>query len=191
MILLVDNYDSFTYNLAQIIGEDEEVVVLRNDDERLEETAKKADGIVFSPGPGSPDQAGQMEDLIREFYQDKPMLGICLGHQAIGEVFGGQVAHAPEIRHGKVSPMDTTGSRLIEDQDGVDIMRYHSLIVDKDHLPDHFKVTGVATDDHEVMAIEHEDLPIFGIQFHPESIGTPAGAAMVKRFIALTQKQPA
>ncbi|CAH1851845.1 anthranilate synthase component II [Convivina praedatoris] len=183
MILLVDNYDSFTYNLAQIVGQLTEVQVLRNDDPELEAVAQQADGIIFSPGPGSPDQAGQMEALIKEHAEDKPMLGICLGHQAIGEVFGGQVAHAPEIRHGKMSQMKTSQSKLFDEAPDVDIMRYHSLIVDKNHLPAHFKVTGVATDDGEVMAIEHDSLPIYGVQFHPESIGTPAGQEMIKRFV--------
>ncbi|CAK8053885.1 anthranilate synthase component II [Eupransor demetentiae] len=191
MILLVDNYDSFTYNLAQIVGQYADVEVLRNDDPKLAEAAKEADGIIFSPGPGAPSEAGQMEDLIREHQNDKAMLGICLGHQAIGEVFGGRVDRADEIRHGKVSEMKTQGGQLFGGVSELPIMRYHSLIIDRSQIPEGFKITGLSEDDDEIMAIEHKDLPIYGLQFHPESIGTPSGEAMIKRFIEICKQQQA
>ncbi|GMA68837.1 glutamine amidotransferase [Leuconostoc litchii] len=187
MILLVDNYDSFTYNLAQIIGTKTSLVVLRNDDERLYTIANRANGIIFSPGPGKPNQAGEMENMIRHFAYTKPMLGICLGHQAIGEVFGGQVQHASVVRHGKVSKMVNVCSSPLLSEDMVQIMRYHSLILDKQKFPKNFEVTGISADDNEVMAMQHESLPIYGFQFHPESIGTPMGTAMIEKFIALTE----
>lgn len=186
MILLVDNYDSFTYNLAQIIGQQTPVTVLRNDDPQLVATAQKAVGIVFSPGPGTPDQAGQMEALIQQFATTKPMLGICLGHQAMAEVFGGQVIQAPTIRHGKVSTMHAQANALFTNGGAIEVMRYHSLIVDPQHLPADFTITGVASDDGEIMAMAHQTLPIYGLQFHPESIGTPTGKQMISNFIELT-----
>jgi anthranilate synthase component 2 len=185
MILLVDNYDSFTYNLAQMIEPFHELVILRNDDPKLSETAKVADAIIFSPGPGWPADAGSMELLILEYYQTKPMLGICLGHQALAEVFGGRLAVAKEIRHGKESAVRKTPNSLLFKTlpDEFQVMRYHSLVVEKDHMPDSFIIAGVACDDHEVMAMEHEALPIFGMQFHPESIGTPQGEQMIQQFL--------
>ncbi|CAM3122927.1 anthranilate synthase component II [Leuconostoc rapi] len=187
MILLVDNYDSFTYNLAQIIGELTDLKVLRNDDKSLYTVADQADGIIFSPGPGRSDEAGELENMIRRYYDKKPLLGICLGHQAIGEVFGGTVTHATTIRHGKVSTMLTTAPSALFTTPKTDIMRYHSLIVKADRLPKEFVITGQSADDHEVMAMQHRWLPVFGLQFHPESIGTPEGAEMIRKFAALTQ----
>lgn len=186
MILIVDNYDSFTYNLAQIVGQYTTVKVLRNDDPDLRMVAQQAAGLIFSPGPGTPDQAGEMEDLIRQFAGQKPMLGICLGHQAIGEVFGGAVTHAKQVRHGKVSDMAVVAPSQLLAAKQTPVMRYHSLIIPADQLPKDFIVTGVAMDDHEVMAMQHRVQPIFGLQFHPESIGTPEGAQMIQNFVALT-----
>lgn len=186
MILLVDNYDSFTYNLAQIIGQITDLVVLRHDDKRLYEVADQAAGIIFSPGPGTPDKAGEMENMVRHYAKSKPMLGICLGHQAIGEAFGGKIIHASEVKHGKVSQMLTTKASQLWTAASIDVMRYHSLIIDKNNVPKHFKITGIAADDHQIMAMQHDTLPIFGLQFHPESIGTPEGAAIIKKFVAIT-----
>lgn len=188
MILLVDNYDSFTYNLAQMIGQLTTVRVMRNDDPQLVAVAATATGIVFSPGPGTPEQAGQMEAVIKQFASTKPMLGICLGHQAMAEVFGGQIVLAPHIRHGKVSTMTTRAATLFTEGE-YDIMRYHSLIIDPQHLPTDFIVTGQAADDGEIMAMEHQNLPLYGLQFHPESIGTPAGMQMLEKFITVTEKK--
>lgn len=188
MILLVDNYDSFTYNLAQIIGQISDLKILRNDDAQLYEVAEEADGIIFSPGPGRPSEAGEMENMIRQFFETKPILGICLGHQAIAEVFGGAVEKASEVRHGKVSTMLSKEPSKLFGSKNTEIMRYHSLIVARDKMPANFVVTGVASDDLEVMAMQHMSLPIFGLQFHPESIGTPAGSKMIENFVTLTQK---
>jgi len=185
MILLVDNYDSFTYNLAQIIGTKTSLVVLRNDDERLYTIANRANGIIFSPGPGQPNQAGEMENMIRHFADKKPMLGICLGHQAIGEVFGGKVKKASVIKHGKTSNMVTVHHSDLYGGKILKVMRYHSLVLDAHHVPEHFIVTGLSADDNEIMAIQHESLPIFGLQFHPESIGTPQGNQMIENFIEI------
>lgn len=189
MILIVDNYDSFTYNLAQIVGQYTRVRVLRNDDPTLRSIARQAAGIIFSPGPGRPEQAGMMPALIREFATQVPILGICLGHQAIGVVFGGTVTHAKQVRHGKISDMAMIAPSPLMIAEQTPVMRYHSLIIPADQMPKNFIITGIAIDDHEVMAMQHRDLPIFGYQFHPESIGTPAGTQMIRRFVALVIAQ--
>lgn len=183
MILLVDNYDSFTYNLVHQFPAETEIKVLRNDDEKLFETAKKAVGIVLSPGPGLPKEAGLMEALIEEFYQTKPILGICLGHQAIGEVFGGIVTQAPEIMHGKQSTLQFT-----EKKEQV-VMRYHSLIVAKDSFPAELAIT--AETDNLVMALKHKKYPVYGLQFHPESIGTINGKQYIQEFLTEVEKHSA
>lgn len=169
MILLVDNYDSFTYNLVQLLPED--LVILRNDDPSLLSQAEKASAIVLSPGPGRPSEAGMIELLIRRFYRRKPILGICLGHQAIGEVFGGKIICAPTIMHGKQSNL--SGDRPV--------MRYHSLMIDPEDVPQDLEVT----DEVEgcIMAIRHRRYPVFGLQFHPESIGTENGAGYLTQFL--------
>jgi len=187
MILLVDNYDSFTYNLAQIVGKMTELKILRNDDKRLYDVADQASGIIFSPGPGQPSEAGEMENMIQRYADKVPLLGICLGHQAIGEVFGGVVTHATTIRHGKVSEMRIIEPSALFSSQTTSVMRYHSLIIKSNQIPDDFVVTGRACDDGEVMAMQHITLPIFGLQFHPESIGTPEGEKMIKKFVLLTQ----
>lgn len=189
MILLIDNYDSFTYNLAQYLGSFTPVQVLRNDAESLYEAAKKADGLVFSPGPGWPAEAGLMEALIRDFAGKKPTLGICLGHQAIAEVFGGKLGLAKTVMHGKQSRIALEKPSLIFDgiASGVPIMRYHSIVVEE--LPPAFDSTAITMDDQEIMAIQHQELPIFGLQFHPESIGSPDGLKMVENFVSLVQQE--
>ncbi len=169
MILLVDNYDSFTYNLVHLLP-DTEIVVLRNDDQRLLEVARKADGIILSPGPGKPSEAGDLEKLIRLFYQTKPILGICLGHQAIGEVFGATIEATPTIMHGKRSVINHK-----------QIMRYHSLIVSKDHFPEELCITLEV--EGCIMALKHREYPIYGLQFHPESIGTENGEEYLTEFL--------
>ena len=189
MILLIDNYDSFTYNLAQYLGSFTPVQVLRNDAESLYEAAKKADGLVFSPGPGWPAEAGLMEALIRDFAGKKPILGICLGHQAIAEVFGGKLGLAKTVMHGKQSRIALEKPSPIFDgiDSDVPIMRYHSIVVEE--LPPAFDSTAITMDDQEIMAIQHQELPIFGLQFHPESIGSPDGLKMVENFVSLVQQE--
>ncbi|MGX7149593.1 anthranilate synthase component II [Enterococcus ureasiticus] len=191
MILLIDNYDSFTYNLAQMIGTGHDVVIVRNDSDDMFHLAEQADAIVISPGPGTPVETGYVKEVIQQFYQQKPLLGICLGHQTIGEVFGAKVITAKEIRHGKQSTITTEKvSRLFKGSaDEGSVMRYHSLVIDRKTLPEEFIVTATATDDQEIMAIEHQTYPVFGLQFHPESIGTPIGKAIIKNFIQLMEEQ--
>lgn len=183
MILLIDNYDSFTYNLAQYIGTFTDVLVVRNDVDDLYEKAEQADGLVFSPGPGWPKDAGLMEQMIQDFAGKKPILGICLGHQAIAETFGGRLGLAKNVMHGKQSPIKITGQSPIFEgiEKEILIMRYHSIVVDD--LPAEFEVLARTVDDHEIMAIQHKELPIYGLQYHPESIGSPEGLKMVENFV--------
>ena len=185
MILLVDYYDSCTYNLAQDLGTFTEVEVVRNDDERLYEQAEVADALVFSPGPGWPADAGKMEAMIKDFAAKKPMLGICLGHQALAETFGGKLGLAKNVMHGKQSQITfETPSPIFKDiENDVPIMRYHSIVVDQ--IPEEFEVTAITTDDQEIMAIQHKSLPIYGLQYHPESIGSPDGLKMIENFVKL------
>ncbi|GFH42200.1 glutamine amidotransferase [Lactococcus hodotermopsidis] len=185
MILLVDNYDSFTYNLAQYIGEFADVKVLRNDDETLYDVADRAEKIVFSPGPGWPADAGRMEEMIRDFADKKPILGICLGHQAIAEIFGGKLDLAQRIMHGKTSIAERLKDTplLAGIPKTHEIMRYHSIVISE--MPAGFEILSKTTDDHEIMAIQHKHLPIFGMQYHPESIGTPEGLKMIENFVKL------
>ena len=190
MILLIDNYDSFTYNLAQSISNDQELLILRNNDVRLIEEAKKATAIIISPGPGTPAETGFVKTIIQTFYREKPILGICLGHQTIGELFGGTVVSATIIRHGKPSMIQQRNSRLFAGlSEEFSVMRYHSLVIDKASVPEEFIITATALDDGEVMAIEHKKFPLFGIQFHPESIGTPNGLAIIQKFIQVMEEE--
>lgn len=187
MILLIDNYDSFTYNLAQYLKAFTEVQVLHHDDPRLYEAAEQAAGLVFSPGPGWPADAGQMEQMIRDFAGRKPILGVCLGHQAIAESFGGSLRLAKQVMHGKQSQLTCLApSPLFEGlAQTFPIMRYHSIVIDQ--MPEQFIVTARTMDDNEIMAIQHESLPIYGVQFHPESIGSPDGMKMIENFVTSIQ----
>lgn len=189
MILLIDNYDSFTHNLAQLIETEQTATVVRNDDKNLYQLAEQATAIVISPGPGRPSEAGEIKNVIQTFYQIKPILGICLGHQAIGEVFGAKVSSAKNIRHGKQSIISMNEKNLLFQgiEKGTSVMRYHSLIIEPQTLPNEFIITATANDDQEIMAIEHKMYPVFGLQFHPESIGTLEGQKMIKNFIQLTE----
>jgi anthranilate synthase/aminodeoxychorismate synthase-like glutamine amidotransferase len=187
MILVLDNYDSFTYNLVHYIGEcGEEVLVVRNDEVSLEEinhlNPKK---IVVSPGPCTPNEAGISVKLIQE--AKVPILGVCLGHQSIGSAFGGKIIKAPEIIHGKVS-------KISHIQDGIfngiespySVVRYHSLVIEKDSLPNELEITAVLEENPDViMAVQHKDQPIYGVQFHPESIETDHGMRLIKNFLEL------
>ncbi|WP_415942692.1 anthranilate synthase component II [Mitsuokella multacida] len=184
-LLLLDNYDSFTYNVYQLLSElGADVEVIRNDQTTVPEVeAKHYEGIVISPGPGVPKDAGISEDLIRTLGGKVPILGICLGHQAIGEVFGGKIVRAAEIIHGKVSPIRHNGRGLYAGlpQD-VEVGRYHSLIIDRATLPDCLEVTSELADG-TIMGVRHKEMDIEGIQFHPESILTPAGRTMMQNFL--------
>lgn len=185
MLLMIDNYDSFTYNLVQYFGElGQEVLVRRNDKVTLAEIKEwRPEHIVISPGPGEPRDAGLSEDIIREFGVSIPVLGVCLGHQAIGEVFGGTVERAPELMHGKVS-------QILHDTNGIfeglpqnfKATRYHSLVVRRSDLPAELEVTAW-TESGLVMGVKHRRYPIYGVQFHPESILTEHGHAMLKNFL--------
>ena len=185
MLLLLDNYDSFTYNVYQLLMNlGAEVEVIRNDAMTVNEIrAKKYKGIVISPGPGLPKDAGITEDVIRTLGTDTPILGICLGHQAIGEVFGGRVVRAHEIVHGKASPIRHHGTGLYRGiHAGTQVARYHSLIIERESLPDVLEITS-DLDDGTIMGVRHKTLPIEGIQFHPESILTPDGEKIMRNFL--------
>ncbi|MCO7178193.1 aminodeoxychorismate/anthranilate synthase component II [Streptococcus gallolyticus subsp. gallolyticus] len=185
MILLIDNYDSFTYNLAQYLGTFSDVQVLRNDDAALEAAAQTADALVLSPGPGWPADAGKIEEMIRLFAGKKPILGICLGHQAIAETFGGKLGLAKNVMHGKQSDIELLAESPVFSNlaNELPIMRYHSIVVTE--MPEEFEVVAKTTDDQEIMAIQHKNLPIYGLQFHPESIGSPDGLQMIENFVRL------
>ena len=185
MILIIDNYDSFTYNLVQYVGALTDVVVLRNDDETLEEIAQTADALIFSPGPGWPADAGKMEALIQKFAGKKPILGICLGFQAIVESFGGQLRLAHQVMHGKNSQIRQTSGNILFNNlpSKFLVMRYHSIVMDEAVALPNFAITALATDDGEIMAIENEKDQIYGLQFHPESIGTLDGMTMIENFV--------
>ena len=185
MLLILDNYDSFTYNVFQLLSElGADVEVIRNDKTTVDEIRKKQyQAIVLSPGPGIPSDAGITEQVIRELGGEVPILGICLGHQAIGEVFGGKVVRAGEIVHGKTSPLRHNGKGLYEGiPQNVPIGRYHSLIIDRATLPDCLEVTSDLADG-TIMGVRHKAKNIEGIQFHPESILTPDGKKMMENFL--------
>ena len=186
MILLIDNYDSFTYNLYQYFGElGEEITVIRNDQLTIEDINRlKPEAIVLSPGPGRPENAGICVDVIRKFYQSIPILGICLGHQAIGYAFGASIERAENIMHGKTSNMEHMGIGLFEElPQYLEVMRYHSLVISPSTLPKELINLGFATSDHEIMAIKHKEYPTYGLQFHPESVGTIHGKQMLANFL--------
>lgn len=187
MIVLIDNYDSFTYNVVQYFGElGQDIRVFRNDAITLEEIEQLApDHLVISPGPCTPNEAGISLEAIRYFAGRIPILGICLGHQAIGQVFGGKVVRAKTLMHGKVSLLTHDGSGMfsgIEQQ--TPVTRYHSLVVERESFPDTLTMTAEA--DGEVMALRHKEWPIVGVQFHPEAILTRDGKQMLKNFLELT-----
>lgn len=192
MILLIDNYDSFTFNLYQYFGElGEEIVVKRNDEINLQEIEHlNPHAICLSPGPGRPEDAGVCVEIIQTFYKNFPILGICLGHQAIGYAFGANIVISETIMHGKCSQMSHSGTELFEGMsEPIQIMRYHSLVIEKGTLPESFQVLGVSSDDKEIMAIKHTQYPIFGLQFHPESIGTETGLQVIQNFLKITRKE--
>ncbi len=185
MILMIDNYDSFTYNLVQYLGQlGEEVTVRRNDEITLGEIEEMApEAIVLSPGPCSPEQAGITVDVVRQFHRRVPILGVCLGHQAIGHAFGGRVVRAGRIMHGKTSPILNDGRTIFRGlANPFPAGRYHSLIVERGTLPDCLEVSA-ETEEGEIMGLRHRTLPVEGIQFHPESILTPQGKRIIRNFL--------
>ena len=189
MILVVDHYDSFVYNLVQLVeslGRETEVV--RSDAAGADELVSRSpDAVILSPGPGRPEDAGCMVDLARAVPAETPVLGVCLGHQAIGAAFGGSVERGPAPVHGKTSPIHHTGEGIFEGvPDPFDGGRYHSLVVQKGDLPANLDVIAW-TDDDLVMGIRHRELPRWGVQFHPESILTPEGPRIVENFLRLTR----
>lgn len=186
MILVIDNYDSFTYNVVQELGElGADLIVYRNDKITVEEIRQLApERIVISPGPGFPVDAGVSLDVIRELGARIPLLGICLGHQAIGEAYGGVVAHAPELMHGKTSMIYHEGDTIMSDiPNPFEATRYHSLIVQEETLPDCLMITA-RTATGEIMALRHKEHPVIGVQFHPESILTYHGMQMLGNFLS-------
>src|SRR5690554_3078691 len=187
MVLVIDNYDSFTWNLVQLLGElGAEPVVRRNDEVDLDAVAALgAERIVISPGPCTPAEAGISIECIRRFAGKLPILGVCLGHQAIGAAFGGQVVRARELMHGKVSEVTHRGTDVFTDLPSpFTVTRYHSLAVARDSLPDCLEITA-ETADGEIMGLRHTSLPIYGVQFHPESVLSEHGHALLKNFLKL------
>lgn len=190
MILMIDNYDSFTYNLFQYFAEmEQEVKVFRNNEITLDEIEKKApDQLVISPGPGSPSEAGISMEAIKRFAGKIPILGVCLGHQSIGQVFGGKVVRAGRLMHGKTSKIHHDGSGLFKGiPDNFEAIRYHSLVIDPDTIPDCLEITA-QTDIGEIMGVRHRKYPIEGVQFHPESVLTEHGMKMLSNFLTISPK---
>ena len=184
-VLVIDNYDSFVYNLVQYLGElGAEPLVYRHDELTLDEAVDLApDAVLVSPGPGRPEDAGLSNDAIRRLGADRPVLGVCLGHQCIGQVFGGEVVRAPALMHGKTSLVRHAGVGVFAGlPDPFEATRYHSLVVQPDSVPDALEVTAW-TDDGVVMGLRHRELPIEGVQFHPESILTVGGHDLLRNFL--------
>ena len=191
MILMIDNYDSFTYNLVQYLGQlGEEVAVRRNDEVTLAEIeAMNPEAIFLSPGPCSPEQAGITVDAVRRFHGRIPLMGVCLGHQAIGHAFGGRVVRAGRIMHGKTSPILNDGRTIFQGLPSpFPAGRYHSLLVERESLPDCLEVSA-ETEEGEIIGLRHRTLPVEGIQFHPESILTPGGKRIIRNFLQLIDRK--
>ena len=188
MLLVIDNYDSFTYNLVQYLGElGATVEVRRNDRVTLDEIENllRPERIVISPGPGTPNDAGITLDVIQRFAGKVPLLGVCLGHQAIGQAFGGKVVRAPELMHGKASRVSHDGKTIFTGMTNPFLAgRYHSLIVEKESLPDSFEISA-RTEEDVIMGLRHRELKVEGVQFHPESILTPEGKQLLANFLKL------
>jgi anthranilate synthase/aminodeoxychorismate synthase-like glutamine amidotransferase len=186
-LLVIDNYDSFTYNLVQYFGEfGVNVVVKRNDEVSVDDIKKlQPERICVSPGPGRPENAGISPEVVREFGKHTPILGVCLGHQCIAQAFGGEVVRASRLMHGKTSSIRHTGRGVFENlAQPLEATRYHSLIVRRESLPDSLEVTA-ETDEKEIMGLQHREFPIYGVQFHPESILTAEGKKMLANFLKL------
>ena len=188
MILLIDNYDSFSYNLYQLIGEiNPGIKVIRNDEMTISEIKElKPERIILSPGPGRPEDAGITLEAAKILGKEIPILGVCLGHQAICETFGGEIGYAKKLMHGKMSIVDLdTDSAIFKGMEPkLQAARYHSLAAEEDKLPAELKVIA-RTEDGEIMAVEHRNYPVYGVQFHPESILTPDGRKIMERFLSM------
>ena len=187
MILMIDNYDSFTYNLVQYFGElGADLKVYRNDTLTLEDVKRlKPERIVISPGPGRPENAGISVDLIKEFAGKFPILGVCLGHQAIGYAYDGKIIQAKQLMHGKTSMIEHNRQGIFEGiENPFEATRYHSLVIDPKSLPNCLTLTAW-TEDHEIMGVEHKEYPLWGVQFHPESILTKVGKNILNNFLKL------
>jgi len=187
MILVIDNYDSFTYNLVQYLGElGAEMRVFRNDEITVEKAvALKPERVLVSPGPCTPKEAGISCDIVREFGPRLPLFGVCLGHQSIGDVYGGNIVRADRLMHGKTSPMIHEGESLFKGLPSpFDATRYHSLIIERESLPDCLKITAW-TAEGEIMGVQHKEHPVHGVQFHPESILTVEGKKLLQNFLDL------
>ena len=186
MLLIIDNYDSFTYNLVQYLGElGAEMEIFRNDEVTVDEIKNKLkpEKILVSPGPGTPEKAGISTEVIKEFSESTPILGVCLGHQAIGQVFGGKVIRAPSPIHGKPSKVSHNGKGVFKNlENNFEAGRYHSLVVERDSLPDSLEITA-QTDDGLIMGLRHKQLKVEGVQFHPESILTSYGKKLLQNFL--------
>lgn len=193
MFVLIDNYDSFTYNLFHYLGElGAGVAVHRNDAITVDQVlALQPQGIILSPGPCTPNEAGICLELVEAAAGKYPLLGVCLGHQAIGQAFGGQIVRAPTLMHGKVSRIRHTGKGIFAGlPETFEATRYHSLIVDRDTLPDELEVTA-ETEDGIIMGLQHKRLPIYGVQFHPESIASECGHDLLRNFLSLAKTKTA
>lgn len=189
MILMIDNYDSFTYNLVQYLGEmGQELNVLRNDAVSVAQIQKmRPSRIVISPGPGNPKQAGVSMEVVRKLSGEIPILGVCLGHQCIGEAFGGKIVQAKRLMHGKTSQIHHNGKGIFRHIDNPFVAtRYHSLLVERKSLPKILEITA-ETREKEIMGLQHKKLPVYGVQFHPESILTQCGKEILRNFLTLTR----
>lgn len=192
MVLLIDNYDSFSYNLVQLVGElsDGNIKVIRNDEMTIDEIRKlNPSHIILSPGPGKPKDAGICEDVVIKLKGEYPILGVCLGHQSICEVFGATVSYAKKLMHGKQSDIeiDTQNPIFLELKNVIKAARYHSLVALEDTMPDKLQVISRDTHDNEIMAVKHKDYNIYGLQFHPESVLTPDGKKMIRNFLNIQE----
>ena len=189
MVLMIDNYDSFTYNIVQYCRElGADLTVIRNDELTIDKIeALNPDKIILSPGPSTPDDAGVTLDVIKKFADTKPLFGVCLGHQSIAQAFGAKVVRAQNMMHGKTSFVSQIKNTPIfnEVDDNFVATRYHSLVVDKSSLPENIEVTAMSNDDNEIMALQIKDKPIYGVQFHPESIKSDFGHKILDNFLSL------
>ena len=191
MILLIDNYDSFSYNLFQLIGGiTDDIEVFRNDKITLSQIEKlNPQAIILSPGPGRPEDAGVCISIVREFFDKIPILGVCLGHQAICAAFGGEVTHAKRLMHAKSSDISLDYDYIFKGLPSqINVGRYHSLSLDEDTIPQQLKIISKSLDDGEVMAVKHKEFNVYGLQFHPESILTPDGLTILENFIDKVKK---
>ena len=188
MILLIDNYDSFSYNLFQLVGTiNPDIRVIRNDEMTVDEIRElNPSHIILSPGPGKPADAGICEDAVRELAGEIPILGVCLGHQSICEVYGANVTYAKRLMHGKQSICSIEKDEIFEGLgDKLKVARYHSLSAKEETIPECLKVIAVSDDDGEIMAVKHTEYKVYGLQFHPESILTPEGLTILKNYLAM------